>query len=271
MSFCEEDHFGFGGCGGASAAFQCAQLRPDWFETHFRGTPRGMLNYRSAELKLDLDFALSHYRIEHPDVCYLQIGAFDGIQGDPVYPLIVRHSLRGILVEPQKDAFARLKENYAKFSGFRFINAAIAAHDGESILYRIKPEAKGPAWLHQIASFDREVILRHAQMVPNLESMIETEKVRCMSFATLFDEVGLQTVDMLQVDAEGFDAEILRLFDVAKRAPAIVRFEHKHLSTADHADTLAMLVRGGYRFAVCGSDTLAYRYPLAHSSSDCCG
>jgi FkbM family methyltransferase len=234
----------------------------DWFETRFRGTPRGMLNFRSAELKLDLDFVLSHYRIEHPDICYLQIGAFDGVQGDPVYPLIKRHGLRGILLEPQKDAFARLRANYTQFSGFRFVNAAIAAHEGESTLYRIKPEAKGPAWLHQIASFDRGVILRHAHMVPNLESMIETEKVRCMTFATLFDELGLQTVDMLQVDAEGLDAEILHLFDVAKRTPAIVRFEHKHLSAADHAECLAMLVREGYRFAICGSDTLAYRHPL---------
>jgi FkbM family methyltransferase len=235
----------------------------DWFETRFRGTPRGMLNFRSAELKLDLDFVLSHYRIEHPDIRYLQIGAFDGVQGDPLYPLIKRHGLHGILLEPQKDAFARLRANYAEFNGFRFINAAIAAHDGESTLYRIKAEAKGPSWLHQIASFDREVILRHAHMVSDLESMIETEKVRCMSFATLFDEIGLQKVDMLQVDTEGFDAEILRLFDVAKRTPAIVRFEHKHLSANDHAETLAMLVREGYRFTICGNDTLAYRYPVS--------
>lgn len=234
----------------------------DWFETRFRGTPRGMLNFRSAELKLDLDFVLSHYRLEHPDICYLQIGAFDGVQGDPVYPLIRKHGLHGILLEPQKDAFARLQANYAEFGGFQFINAAIAAHEGESTLYRIKPEAKGPAWLHQIASFDRDVILRHAHMVPDLEAMIETEKVRCITFATLFGELGLQTVDMLQIDAEGFDAEILRLFDVAKRTPAIVRFEHKHLSPADHAESLAMLVGEGYRFAICGSDTLAYRYPL---------
>lgn len=234
----------------------------DWFETRFRGRPRGTLNFREAELKLDLDFVLSHYRIEHPDICYLQIGAFDGVEGDPLYPLIGRHGLHGILVEPQKNAFARLQANYAKFSGFHLINAAIAAHDGESTLYQIKTDAVGPAWLHQIASFDREVVLRHAHMVPNLESMIETEKVRCITFATLFDEIGLQRVDMLQVDAEGFDAQILRLFDVAKRTPAIVRFEHKHLSAADHAGTLAMLVREGYRFTICGSDTLAYRYPV---------
>ncbi len=232
----------------------------DWFETRFRGTPRGMLNYRAAELKLDLDFVLSHYRVDHADVSYLQIGAFDGVEGDPVYPLIARHKLRGILLEPQKDAFASLKENYARFRGFHLINAAIAAHDGESTLYRIKSEATGPPWLHQLASFDINVIRRHAHMVPNLESMIETEKVRCMTFSTLFHTVGKQTVDVLQVDAEGFDGEILRLFDVARRRPAIVRFEHKHLAASEHGEIVAMLVREGYRLSACGNDTLAYRF-----------
>ena len=238
----------------------------DWLESRFRGTPPGMLKHRTAELKLDLDFVLSHYRIEHPDVCYLQVGAFDGVQGDPVYPLIEKHGLRGILIEPQSDAFARLTANYARFKGFRFINAAIADHDGESPLFRIKPEATGPEWLHQIASFDLNVIRKHAHMVPNLDSMIETEKVRCITFATLFKEVGLETVDMLQIDAEGLDAQILRLFDVPRRAPTIVRFEHSHLKAADYEDSLAMLVRNGYRVTACGSDTLAYRIQVVPRS-----
>jgi FkbM family methyltransferase len=219
-----------------------------------------MLKYRTAELKLDLDFVLSHYRVAHPDVCYLQIGAFDGVQGDPIYPLIEKHGLRGILLEPQRDAFDRLTANYARFKGFRFINAAIAEHDGEHPIFRIKAEATGPEWLHQIASFDRNVVLGHAHMVPNLDSMIERENVRCMTFATLFQEIGLETVDLLQIDAEGADAEILRMFDVPKRVPAIVRFEHKHLKRADHEQSLSMLVGHGYRIAASGSDTLAYRY-----------
>jgi FkbM family methyltransferase len=237
----------------------------DWMETRFRGTPPGLLNYRASELKLDLDFVLSHYRVTHPEVFYLQIGAFDGIAGDPIYPLIERHHLRGILLEPQKDVFARLTANYARFRDFKLINAAIADRDGERPMFRIKAEAQGPEWLHQIASFDLNVIKWHAHMVPNLDAMIETETVRCLTFATLFDEIGRQTVDLLQIDAEGYDAEILRMFDVAQRSPAIIRFEHKHLKAADHEQSAAMLVRQGYRVAACGSDTLAYR-PL-HSQT----
>lgn len=232
----------------------------DFVDTEFRGVPPALLNYRGAEITLSLDMVLSHYRVRHPRVCYLQIGAFDGVSGDPIYPLIEKHGLRGVLVEPQADAFARLKSNYARFDAvaFAFVNAAVGDQDGTATLYRIKPEARGPEWLHQIASFDRSAIMRHAASVPNLESFIVREEVRCVTFATLFDEAGIEHVDLLQVDAEGYDAEILRLFDVRMRKPAIIRFEHKHLSPAVYSQTVGALVDLGYKFTICGIDTLAY-------------
>jgi FkbM family methyltransferase len=230
----------------------------DWFETRFRGTPPAMLEYQAHQLSVNLDLVLSHYRIEHSEVRYLQVGAFDGVAGDPIYPLIERHHLQGIVLEPQKDAFERLQANYARFPHFHLVNAAIADHDGFANMYRIHPEAQGPAWLHQIASFDRRALLSHAHMVPNLESMIVSEQVRCMTFATLFAELGVERVDMLQIDAEGYDAELLRLFDIPSRRPAIVNFEHKHLSVSDHDNALALLVGQGYRVAGSVTDTLAY-------------
>lgn len=250
------------GTAAALARLLPARLRAhgrDWFESNFRGRPRGILKYRAFELTPDLDMVLSHYRVTHPQVVYLQVGAYDGISGDLIYPLIERHALRGILVEPQKDAFERLKCNYARFSGFRFVNAAISDHDGWAPLFRIKPEAQGPEWLHQIASFDRAVVMRHAKLVPDLESFIETEQVRCLSFNTLFRQIGVENVDLLQVDAEGLDAAILNFFDIALRKPPIIRFEHKHLSIADHERSIALLVRHGYKIYAHGTDTLAYR------------
>jgi FkbM family methyltransferase len=218
-----------------------------------------MLKYRAFQLSLDLDMVLSHYRLEHPKVRYLQVGAFDGVSGDPIYPLIEKHGLQGIVIEPQKDAFERLKTNYARFPNFRFANVAIADHDGYSTLFRIKPGAGGPEWLGQIASFDRHVLMRHTRWVPNLESMIETERVPCLTFDTLFKERAIENVDVLQIDAEGHDAEILRLFNIPVRKPAIVHFEHRHLSIADHSNAIGLLVGQGYLVAASGTDTLAYR------------
>ena len=234
-------------------------LGRDWFETRFRATPPGILPFRASQLSLDLDMVLSHYRIEHSSVRYLQVGAFDGVSNDPIYPLITRHALEGVVLEPQRDAFERLKANYACFPQVRLVNAAIAGYDGCADLFRVRSDSLGPEWLHQIASFDRKILMSSAHMVPGLESMIEIEQVRCVTFETLFKETEVDHVDLLQVDAEGFDAEILRLFDIPARKPAIIRFEHSHLSVSDHQTSIGLLVSQGYRVAATGSDTLAYR------------
>ena len=70
--------------------------------------------------------------------------------------------------------------------------------------------------------------------------------------------VDLPGIDLLQVDAEGYDAEILRLFDIPRRKPAIIQFEHKHLGRRDVEACLNLLIDEGYKISICGSDTLAY-------------
>lgn len=216
--------------------------------------------YPGVELTVTLDLVLAHYRQTNSDPCFLQVGAFDGVSNDVLYPLVRRHGLRGFLVEPQKDAFARLKANYSDDPRLVFVNAALGATDGTVPLYRIKPEAQGPEWLHQIASFDKNVIMKHAGQVPGLEALLQVENVTCMTFSSLYKKFGIDRVDLLQIDAEGYDAELLRLFDVPSRLPAIVRFEHKHLRLRDYESCLETLVSAGYSITVNSSeDTLAYR------------
>jgi hypothetical protein len=65
-------------------------------------------------------------------------------------------------------------------------------------------------------------------------------------------------VDLLQIDAEGYDAEIIRLFDVPTRRPAIVRYEHKHLPQDIQEQTVAALIEQGYLLYLSAEDTLAY-------------
>ncbi|MFY9938401.1 MAG: FkbM family methyltransferase [Silvibacterium sp.] len=212
--------------------------------------------------EVPLDLVLAAYRRNSPrDIFFMQVGANDGKSGDAIYPLVKKHSLRGVLIEPQHDIFDRLKSNYAAFgsSEFTFVNAAIGAADGNIPFYRIRPgETRGPNWLHMIASFDKGVLMKHADRIPDLESMIKVEDIRCVTFETLFKETGVKHVDLLQIDAEGFDAEVVRLFDVPARKPAIIRFEHKHLSGPDYGNCLNMLANQGYYLTICGQDTIAY-------------
>ena len=213
-----------------------------------------------AEPRVTLDTVLAHYRQAHPEIRYLEVGAFDGVSGDPIYPLIEKYGLKGYLVEPQGDAFAKLQANYACFvsSDFVFVHAAIGEQDGTVPLYRVKPESSGPDWLPQIASLDKDFLVSLADIIPNLESLIEMETVPCFTFATLYRTFGIPHIDLLQIDAEGRDAEILELFDVAHRRPGIVHFEHKHLSEQVYDRCLASLIPLGYQISISRDDTLAY-------------
>jgi FkbM family methyltransferase len=218
------------------------------------------LRNNHAELDVTLDMVLADYRRKKPMPFFLEVGACDGVSHDPIYPLIEKHCLRGILVEPQPELFEALKKNYAGFDPSRFslVNAAMAESDGKRPLYRIGPGTNGPGWLRGIASFDKKVILKHAAYVPRLAKMVTVDMVPSITFPSLLEQTGAEHIDLLQIDAEGYDAVILRLFDISSRKPAIVRFEHAHLSPHDYGDCLSLLVRHGYKIALGFGDALAY-------------
>ena len=60
------------------------------------------------------------------------------------------------------------------------------------------------------------------------------------------------------VDAEGYDTEVIRMFDFDRYRPAIVRFETFGLSRCDHDRAVARLVKYGYKLAVTGMDTVGW-------------
>lgn len=219
--------------------------------------------YKNPKLELtpSLDLVLSHYCRTHDNVRFLQIGAFDGMKGDPLFPLNDEYQLSGALVEPQPEPFQRLVSNYSRFdlSRFKFINAALSEKNGSITLYKVSARPGDPSWLPELASFDRDVILKMRRHIPDCESRIYASEVRAVTFDSLFAELGTERVDLLQIDAEGYDSEILRMFDVPKRAPAIIRFENRFMSKQEHASWIETLTKLGYKIALEPQDTLAYK------------
>ena len=225
------------------------------------GKPALLYQNPKLELTPSLDLVLSHFCRTHDDVRFLQIGAFDGMKGDPLFPLIEKYPLSGTLVEPQPEPFQRLQFNYSQFdlSRFTFVNAAISEQDGSIPFYKVSVRPGDPSWLPELASFDRKVILKMRRQVKDCESRIYASDVRSVTFSSLFAELKTERVDLLQIDAEGYDSEILRLFDVPKRAPAIIRFEHRFMSKPEHISWVRMLTEQGYKVALESHDTLAYK------------
>ncbi len=194
-----------------------------------------------------LPFVVAHEMLKNPRFTFLQIGAFDGVGDDDLRELVIAHKLRGVLVEPQPMAFARLQETYRNQPQLTLLQAAIDECEGTRELYCRRGEAS------MASSFDRGHLLRHG--IAANEIVIQT--VACHTVASAIRAGGLERVDLIQIDAEGYDWPIIRSIDFARLRPAIVRFEYRNMPPRDADACLAHLTRFGYRFLIEARDVIA--------------
>jgi len=206
-----------------------------------------------------LAFVVNYYVASGRPFFFVQVGANDGLRWDPLHALVCKFRLSGLLVEPLPDTFEQLRRNYVTEPQLTFEQCAIAADDGARPLFRVRSDAAVGDWAHGIASFNRAHLVRHLGDVERGEELVEEVQVRTLSVKTLLRNHGIDQVNLLQVDTEGYDYEIVRMFFAEGRFPEIVNFERVHLSLRDKQECRRLLARHGYRFVDVGMDTLGIR------------
>jgi len=224
-----------------------------------RRLPAPLIRHRDAELRPRLANVIAHHLVtrQPEDFFFVQVGAFDGLANDPLHDFITRFHWRGILLEPQAEAFAALAATYRDEPQLILHQAAVAAIEGSRPLYKVRAAPGLPPWAPQIASFHRETVLAHRDVIPDIEDLIATEEVACLTFDNLLAPFPGRTIDLLQIDAEGADFEIIKLFHQGGRRAHILHFEHKHLSPRDLAQCAAFLIERGYSVGLDGGDSTA--------------
>lgn len=196
---------------------------------------------------------------------FVQIGSCDGKTNDPLHAVVRSARWSGVLVEPMPWLFEQLVANYEGVSGLRFFQVAIGSDEGHMTMYSVDPRPGDPHWVAQLTSFDRDVVMSHAYALPDLENRVFAVEVESKTVQSLIDEAGLATVDLLHIDAEGFDDRIVRGLPLtAAWAPQFIIFEKKHLSRTRHDDLTRHLKAAGYTVVNLSPDELAYRAPPHH-------
>lgn len=76
----------------------------------------------------------------------------------------------------------------------------------------------------------------------------------------LFSQFDVNHVDLLQIDTEGFDAEIIYIFPFDKIKLSIIHFESKHLSKPKLEKLLTHLISMGYSVAYDGEEDMLVVY-----------
>jgi FkbM family methyltransferase len=164
----------------------------------------------------------------------LIVGAFDGVANDPTSQFIRKHQCRAILVEPQAGPFNRLRENMSGHDNILLVNAAIDEVSGFRDIHCVSPGTDDlPSWSEQLASFRREHVLKHEDRIPGMSKYIQICKVPTVSFEDLLDQYDVESLDLLQVDAEGMDAQLLAWFPFERIKPALLHYETVHMSAEE--------------------------------------
>ena len=200
------------------------------------------------------------------DPFVLQIGAMDGVQYDPIHPFLKKGGWSGLLVEPLPDLFAALVDNYRGVTGLRFANVAISDHEGSLSLNRVDPAAirsgAAPDWTIGVSSMfeDRNSIggvkisaVDYERIRPHLVK----QTVASTTLASLLRSHDVDHIDLLQIDAEGYDYQVLKQLDFDRFRPSIVHLEHYLLPPAEQEACFALLLRNGYVLGVRDIDLVA--------------
>jgi FkbM family methyltransferase len=186
---------------------------------------------------------------------FVQIGACDGVSGDSCHDFVRRGRLKAVLVEPVERSFHSLQRLYQDVPNVTLVRAAIGYHDGFATFYKAKEE-NAPLdvfWARQLASFDKEHLLKHGLT----DESIEEIQVPSLSLSTLASAHGLDRIDLLQIDAEGFDGEVVKMALALQNTPLCINFEHTHLNNGAREEVFAALKAHGYQWSHDTWNTLA--------------
>lgn len=208
----------------------------------------------------------------NPGLSVIQVGANDGFNHDPIHKFIKRDQWQGVLLEPQPMVYHQyLKRLHAKSPGIHTLNAALDYKDGTSTIYRVS--FSNARWATGLTTFDRSALEKVVQsehvkicaykegvLIPTqVEDRIQAVEIQAISPASLLKKYEIGRIDWLQIDTEGFDFEIIKMFDIGRTKPTVIVFEHKKFSEEERKNCFDYLHSHGYQLKTYGRDVLATR------------
>jgi FkbM family methyltransferase len=176
---------------------------------------------------------------------FIQVGAHDGVRFDSLYQKLTEYNVHGIVIEPIKKYYNRLAMNYEDYPFVIPLNMGLHASERKAILHFVDPMASIslPTWSAGIGSF----IQNHYQKTNIPSKYIISEEVECRHFMDLINEYQPLSIDLLQIDVEGYDFEILKMVDFKQVKPKLIKYEYVNLTNKDKQASISLLKTNGYK------------------------
>ncbi len=178
---------------------------------------------------------------------FLQAGANDGKSFDFLYDFVIDRNISGVVIEPIKEYYDELSKNYKSHNKILKINKAVHKTAKHISIYKInKNKAHSyPDWVKGMASFDINHLAKHEFI--KKEDIIE-EQVTATPLMQIIEENNLTSFDYFQSDTEGYDYEIIMMFDFSKYHPKLVKAEVVNLNEEQKQGIETLLEKHNYYF-----------------------
>lgn len=149
-------------------------------------------------IRADLEAVWEHLP---EDLLFVDVGANVGLFSEAI--LERRPKARGWLFEPVGEMHARCAARFAADERIRLENFALSDEEGEATIYKARYNPGGNSLVHELMYDKREV----SEVTENPGHREET--IRMEVFVDYAARVGLERVDFIKTDTEGFDHRVL--------------------------------------------------------------
>ena len=248
-----------------------------WQETRFKMSARNApvfswyYKYLYQPKKGSIQEFLDLYSKINQPFTVIQVGANDGITHDLIHKFVKRDQWHGVLLEPQARVFERLNHLYSKDKNIQPVRAALGKETGSTTLYKIG--FNNERWATGLASFRKDVVLsafesgyvgskmlKTGKALPKNENeWIAEEEIPVISPKDIINKYNLNHIHLLQIDTEGFDDEVVKIFHSQSLLPDAIVLEYVHLGKEREEKCIALLKESGFRTQQFGKDILAVK------------
>jgi FkbM family methyltransferase len=176
-------------------------------------------------------------------VFVLQVGAGNGETGLPLLQRFRNDGWSGLLIEPLPQNFAQLETLHAESDRVAVLNLGISDLSANLPLHALTPDAEAR---YRRAPRGRASLIRDRIATPGLaDDDLHAVEVPFLRMDTVLHELGIDSAQLVAINAGGHEAEALGSFNLAALDPSLVLI-HSSPDTASDATCVATLTAANF-------------------------
>lgn len=182
------------------------------------------------------------------------IGAMDGHSFDDMTGYLTMYRWSGLFVEPipyQFNALKRFHNSLNYMHQCKYENCAISEYNGDIEMLTIDIKAIEDGLIHPCfggmsAVYPPRNGLSSQGDAATVAAYGKRIKVPCKTLQTVLTKHGANHIDIIRVDAEGWDWKILKQLDLSIYRPKLIRSEYINLQPEEKEEIVAFFSDNGY-------------------------